>query len=80
MYRVDALQASSENIARRKIAKLCDHILKDEWILVGLADLSYRGDNVWTFVLVDKLPDKWYLLWWKNYNERCENRRDPYVW
>jgi len=77
---MDALHASCENTARRKIKKLCDSILRDEWVLVGLADLSYRGDNVWTFVLVDKLPDKWYLLWWKKYNERCENRRDPYVW
>ena len=80
MYRIDALHATSERVAKRKIEKLCDRVLVEEGILLGLADLSYRGDDVWTYVLVEKLPDKWYLLWWKHYNDKCENRRDPYVW
>ncbi len=58
MYRMDALHATSERIARSKIEKLCDRIFVEEGVRVGLADLSYRGDNVWTYVIVDKIPDK----------------------
>ena len=55
---MDALHATSERMARSKIDKLCDRIFVEEGVRVGITSLSYRGDNVWMYVLEDVIPDK----------------------
>ena len=80
MYRIDALYATSEQQAVRKLRKMIAHVHEEEWIDLIIHDLTYRGDNVWLYTLKVEYPDKWYLLWWHHYHGRNCNWRNQDLW